>query len=87
MSQNSQYVLAEQMVDAIHGVLGFHPTYRTLHAQGNIYRGKFRAVPEAKQYSRAVHLQGDPVPVTDLDQVAVAARPAGDAHAITPGTG
>jgi catalase len=64
MSQNSQYVLAEQMVDAIHGVLGFHPTYRTLHAQGNIYRGKFRAVPEAKQYSRAVHLQGDPVPVT-----------------------
>jgi catalase len=64
MSQNSQYVLAEEMVNAIHGVLGFHPNYRTLHAQGNLYRGTFRATPEAKQYTRAVHLQGDPIPAT-----------------------
>jgi catalase len=62
--QNSQYVLAEEMVDAIHGVLGFHPGFRALHAQGNLYRGTFTATPEAKKLSRAVHLQGNPVPVT-----------------------
>jgi catalase len=64
MSQNSQYVEAEKMVDAIHGVLGFHPNYRTLHAQGNLFRGTFKATPQAKRYTRAVHLQGDPLPVT-----------------------
>jgi catalase len=62
--QNSQYVLAEKMVDAIHGALGFHPSNRALHATGQFYRGTFKATPEAKQYTRAVHLQGDPVPVT-----------------------
>lgn len=62
--QNSQYVLAEKMVDAIHGLLGFDPTFRALHATGQLYRGTFKATPEAKQYTRAVHLQGDPVPVT-----------------------
>jgi hypothetical protein len=62
--QNSQYVLAEKMVDAIHGALGFHPNYRALHATGQFYRGTFKATPDAKQYTRAVHLQGDPVPVT-----------------------
>ena len=62
--QNSQYVLAEKMIDAIHGLLGFHPNFRALHATGQLYRGTFKATPDAKQYTRAVHLQGDPVPLT-----------------------
>ena len=48
------------MVSAIHGVLGYHPSFRVLHAQGNLYRGVFKATPEAKTYT---HLQGEPVPV------------------------
>nr|WP_283256044.1 catalase family peroxidase [Dyella humicola] len=43
---------------------GFHPGYRDVHASGRYYAGVFRATPEAKALSRAVHLQGDSVPVT-----------------------
>jgi catalase len=43
---------------------GFHPGYRGVHAQGRYYAAIFKATPEAKKLSRAVHLQGQPVPVT-----------------------
>jgi catalase len=43
---------------------GFHPGYRRVHAQGLYYAATFGATPEAKKLSRAVHLQGQPVPVT-----------------------
>jgi catalase len=64
MSQNGQYVLAEKIVSGIHGIFGFHPNYRAFHAVGQIYRGTFRATSAAKQYTRAMHFQGDPIPVT-----------------------
>lgn len=59
-----QFRLATQLVDLIHKSQGFHPGYRAIHAQGRYYMASFTATPEARQISRAVHLQGQPVPVT-----------------------
>ena len=64
MAQISQYEHAEALVQGAHEVFGFHPGYRALHADGRIYRGSFRALPIASTYTRAAHLQGDPVPAT-----------------------
>lgn len=64
MTQNSQYRSAEDIVAKIRRILGDFPGYRALHADGRLYRGTFRAGPEAKRYSRAQHLQGQEVPVT-----------------------
>ena len=64
MSQFSQYGHAEEIVDKIHAVLGRFQGYRTLHADGRLYRGTFKAYPSAQAYSRAIHLQGDELPVT-----------------------
>ena len=61
----SQYRLAAELVDMIHeDFQGFHPGYRGVHAQGRYYAAIFKATPEAKKLSRAIHLQGQPVPVT-----------------------
>ena len=61
----SQYRLAAQLVEVIHADFqGFHPGYRGVHAQGRYYAATFKASPEAKKLSRAVHLQGQPVPVS-----------------------
>src|SRR5678815_1344803 len=61
----SQYRLASELVEMIHeDFQGFHPGYRDVHAQGRYYFAIFKATPEAKKLSRAVHLQGQPVPAT-----------------------
>ncbi|MEU6139485.1 catalase [Streptomyces sp. NPDC047081] len=64
MAQISQYEHAEALVQGAHEVFGFHPGYRALHADGRIYRGSFRALPIARTYTRAAHLQGAPAPAT-----------------------
>ncbi len=64
MSQNSQYRSADLIVERIHGVLGHYPGYRTLHADGRLYKGHFQAYDIARQYTRAVHLQGQELPVS-----------------------
>jgi catalase len=57
--------LAAELVEMIHeNFQGFHPGYRGVHAQGRYYAAIFKATPEAKELSRAIHLQGQPVPVT-----------------------
>jgi catalase len=62
---HGQYRRADELVAMIHeDFQGFHPGYRGVHAQGRYYAGTFKATPEARQLSRAVHLQGQPVPVT-----------------------
>ena len=62
---HGQYRIAAKLVEMIHeDFQGFHPGYRGVHASGRYYAGTFKATPEAKQLSRAVHLQGDSVPVT-----------------------
>lgn len=64
MTTASQYRRADSIVENIHTVLGAHPGYRALHADGRMYRGSFRANEAAPTYTRAVHLQGDTIPVT-----------------------
>jgi len=64
MHQQSQYRKATEIVEKIHAVLGKFPGYRTLHADGRLYRGSFKAYPVAKHFTRAMHMQGDEVPVT-----------------------
>jgi catalase len=64
MAQISQYRLAEEIVEGAQEILGFHPGYRVLHADGRLYRGTFEALPEAKTFTRASHLQGGKIPAT-----------------------
>jgi catalase len=43
---------------------GFHPGYRGVHSQGRYYAATFKANQDARKLSRAVHLQGQSIPVT-----------------------
>ena len=61
---NNEYWRSEQLVDVLHETFGFHPGWRAVHGLGRMYAGTFTATPEAKHYTRAVHMQGDPIPVT-----------------------
>jgi len=62
---HGQYRIASKLVEMIHqDFQGFHPGYRDVHASGRYYAGTFKATPEARKLSRAVHLHGDTVPVT-----------------------
>jgi catalase len=54
----------EQTVDAINRRFGAHSGARALHAKGIATKGTFTATPEAARLTRAVHMQGEPVPVT-----------------------
>ena len=63
--KGQQFVLSEKLVAAIHESLGgFHAGYRAVHARGRIYRATFTATPEAREISRAAHLQGATIPAT-----------------------
>ena len=53
----------EQAIEVIHGRFGSHPRHRALHAKGLWATGAFTASDEAKQLSRAAHLQGAEIPV------------------------
>lgn len=64
MAQFTQYACTEGIVDKIRTILGNYKGYRALHADGRMYRGTFRANTSATRYTRAVHLQGDELPVT-----------------------
>jgi catalase len=57
-------VTPEASIDAANQVFGRHPGYRALHAKGTLLKGTFTATPEAAALTRAVHMQGEPVPVT-----------------------
>lgn len=56
--------LHEQIVDALGELHGVHPGYRAAHAKGIFCRGTFTPTDEARELTRAAHLQGDPVDVT-----------------------
>jgi catalase len=65
MQSHGQYHHAHALVEAIHGVRGFHPGYRAVHALGRIYRGTFTASGDGAALTRAVHFQpGAAVPTT-----------------------
>jgi catalase len=55
---------AERIVEAMGAIHGVHAGRRAVHAKGSCCRGRFVAAPEASSVSRAVHLQGDEIPVT-----------------------
>ncbi len=56
--------LYEEIVDAMGELHGVHPGYRAAHARGVFCRGTFTAAPEARELTRAAHMQGEPVEVT-----------------------
>lgn len=56
--------LYEEIVDAMGELHGVHPGYRAAHARGVFCRGTFTAAPEARELTRAGHVQGEPVGVT-----------------------
>ena len=56
--------LAEQAVDAVGEIFGRHPGRRAVHAKGTVCAGAFTATPAAARLTRAVHMQGERVPVT-----------------------
>jgi len=64
MTQHSQYVQANEIVEKINRVLGKFEGYRSLHADGRLYKGSFQANATAAKYTRAIHMQGHEVPVT-----------------------
>ena len=57
-------VTPQQAIDAAESVYGDHLRHRSLHAKGTRLSGTFTASPQAARLFRAVHLQGDPHPVT-----------------------
>jgi len=56
--------LFEKMVDALNAVHGIHEGMRAVHVKGTCVRGTFTATPDAPRLTRALHMQGEPVPVT-----------------------
>lgn len=55
---------AAQAIAGIHARFGKHARHRAFHAKGQILTGTFTATPAAARLTRALHLQGEPVPVT-----------------------
>ena len=62
--KTTQFDEAETFVTKIRAVLGNFEGYRVLHADGRMFHGTFQAFDTARTYTRAVHLQGNAVPVT-----------------------
>jgi catalase len=62
MSESSapRTVVAE-IVDAMRALAGSHPGFRPVHAKGIVCSGTFRGAPQARDVSRAAHLQGQSV--------------------------
>jgi catalase len=81
---HGQYRRSANLVEMIHKNFGgFHPGYRDVHAQGRYYAGTFTATPEARKLSRAVHLQGEPIPVSVRHSNSVSGNPIGPATSIS----
>ena len=51
-----------QIVETMRALAGPHPGFRPVHAKGIVCSGTFRGAPQARDVSRAAHLQGQPVP-------------------------
>jgi catalase len=54
----------EEGMAAIESRFGSHPRHRALHAKGVICKASFTATPEARELTRAGHMNGGPVEVT-----------------------
>ncbi|MGH2956354.1 MAG: catalase family peroxidase [Solirubrobacterales bacterium] len=74
--------LWEEIVDALNAVNGSHPGHRAVHAKGTVCRGRFTASSQARELSRAAHLQGEPVEATVRFSNASGNPRTSDAHPI-----
>ncbi len=64
-TNRGEFYQADRLVEAIHLSLGgYHPGFRAVHAFGRFYAGTFAASAAGREFSRAAHFQGTPVPVT-----------------------
>ena len=63
-STRDETTLAQELTEAVARVLGSRPGYRVTHTKGTILTGTFTATPRARELTRAVHMQGEPVRVT-----------------------
>ncbi len=61
MSATPENVVA-QLVETMRTLAGPHQGFRPVHAKGLVCSGTFHATPEARSVSRAIHLQGQPIP-------------------------
>jgi catalase len=53
-----------QAIETVNQVFGRHPGFRALHAKGVLFRGTFKATPEAAALTKAAHMQGEEIPAT-----------------------
>jgi catalase len=60
-SATPRTIIAE-IVETMRALAGPRPGFRPVHAKGIVCAGTFRGTPQARDVSRAVHLQGPPVP-------------------------
>ncbi len=60
----TQTDLHRRLLETLDALFGVHPGYRPVHAKGIVCEGSFTAADEARDLSRAPHLQGGRVPVT-----------------------
>jgi catalase len=56
--------LAEEAVDAINAISGFHAGHRAAHSKGSLLTGMFTPSDEASGLTTAAHMQGEPSRVT-----------------------
>src|SRR5713101_184462 len=59
-SAATRTVVAE-IVETMRALAGSHPGFRPVHAKGIVCSGTFRGAPQARDVSRAAHLQGQAV--------------------------
>jgi catalase len=57
-------VNSETLVDAIGKAAGSYPGHRAAHGKGVVLSGTFTPSEQARELTRAAHMQGDPVRVT-----------------------
>lgn len=57
-------ITPQEMLDILQQRFGPHAGCRALHAKGEMFHATFTATPEARELTRAPHMQGDPVRAT-----------------------
>jgi catalase len=62
MSEFAPETVIAQIVETMRALAGSHPGFRPVHAKGIVCSGTFRGAPQARDVSRAPHLQGQAVP-------------------------
>jgi catalase len=75
--------VADEVLQAFHGIDGSHPTFRPVHAKGILLAGRFTPSADAAALTRAPHAQHSSTPVTVRfsDTTGIPTIPDADANA------